>query len=152
MTRNSVLLASAALLMVPIPALQAQAQIERVQFELAGTNDEWVNTGLRAESGDVILVFGSGQIVVGPNIGRVDASGVMPSGQATQYGYLTLKFGQGAALKVGAQNMVLVGDAGGSVKIRLHDSNYSDNSGQFTVDVVRIPAAAIPAPRKLSLD
>jgi hypothetical protein len=115
--------------------------IEDVSVVVAGTNDEWTPTGLKVEKGDVILVSARGQVVLGPFAGRIDAEG--PSRVAGSLGALELKIGVDAPLWVDSHSYIVAPDSG-SIKLRIHDSNYADNSGSFQVLVVRIPPSAIP--------
>jgi hypothetical protein len=65
-------------------------------------------------------------------------------GQATDIGALFLKIGVGPSIKIGTQGFIKVADSG-VVKLRVADNNYSDNSGNFKVGIIHIPASLIPA-------
>jgi hypothetical protein len=124
-----------------VPQLQAQSGIIHEQVEVAATNDEWTPTSVTVARGDIILVLARGRIRVGQFVGEAGPAGIVSSGD----GALHLKIGVGAGQRVG-ERAFLVADQPGQVKLRIHDSRRDDNSGSFQVNVIFIPAAAIPEP------
>jgi hypothetical protein len=116
------------------------------QFQLAAGNDEWTTTGFKLAVGDLVVVFVAGSIRVNAVTGEVDANGrYATTGRETSGGIGTVegKVGAGNPYPVGAR-FAFQADQPGTLKLRVRDVNYSDNSGSFTVTVVRIPAAAVP--------
>jgi len=125
------------------PTLQAQDKSQSHQFQLAAGNDEWTNTGFRLTQGDLVVIFASGTVTVGALMGQVDADG-RNSRQATGIGFIEGKVGSGNPFAVG-QRFAFGADQVGTLKLRVHDTNYADNTGTFTVTVIRIPASQVPA-------
>ncbi len=113
-------------------------KIEHKTVIVASTNDEWTSTKLRIMEGDIIVIIAAGTVRVGEWTGDVDADGAS-NGDGALYG----KIGVGAGFLVGAKN-VWVSDNEGTLKLKIRDGVYSDNSGNFEVRVIRIPPEAIP--------
>jgi hypothetical protein len=142
--RSSSLLSLAALSLLP-PAAHAQDRGQAHQFQLAAGNDEWTTTGLKLAANDLVVVFATGNITVGPVVGQVDADGRNARLMATGVGYIEGKVGAGNPFPVGGRfTFTTSSEQIGTLKLRVHDSNYADNSGSFTVTVIRIPASALP--------
>lgn len=120
------------------PNQTAEHQISKNTINIAGANDEWTSTSLKVEPGDILLVRASGQIVVGSYLGRTG-----PDGTNNGIGLLQLKIGAATVINVGSMRYVPITEAG-TAKLRVQDTNYRDNSGEFAVEVIRIPAAMIP--------
>ena len=106
---------------------------------LDGRNDEWVSADLKITPNDMVIVFANGEIVCGPNIGKVSAAG---AGTVCK---IQMKVGTGLVVPTGAQFTGRF-DPGGSVKFRVFDTNYTDNAGTFEVTVVVIPWQIVPQP------
>lgn len=105
---------------------------------VAAVNDEWTATSIKVLPGDILLTVEQGnQVVVGSYLGAVDANGTKG------VGVLQLKIGTGAARTIGAQGFVVVNEAG-VVKLKIYDTAYQDNSGEFRVSIIRIPGALVP--------
>lgn len=109
--------------------------------KLDGKNDEWVSADLKLKPGDLVVVFVGGQVVIGRHLGAVDASGSRGDG----YGKVEMKVGPGTVLATGTRYTATFQE-GGSVKFRVWDTEYKDNSGAFEVVLIVIPGAAIPEP------
>ena len=54
-----------------------------------------------------------------------------------------MKVGVSAGKKIGAKGMVFVKDPG-IVKLKVQDTNYRDNEGEYKVSVIKIPSSIIP--------
>jgi len=129
-------------LLFPSISFAADPKIEHKQISVAATNDEWTPTSIKVAVGDVLIVNELGsKVKVGAWLGEVGADGA-----STGEGALHLKIGVGAGQKVGAHGYVMVTQAG-AVKLKVNDSQYADNLGEFTVNLIRIPAALIPTPQ-----
>lgn len=126
----------AALAADPAPACPVG---EGKSVKVSGGNDEWTDTGMKVEAGDLILVEASGEVTIGSWKGKVGANGE----QGSENGRLMIKVGDGGGRKVGAKFFELAKDAG-PVKLKVYDSKYDDNDGAFAVVVTRVPAAALP--------
>jgi hypothetical protein len=119
--------------------LGQDSHVQHQTFEVAATNDEWTPTSIVVSPGDILVIGAAGQkIVIGAYMGAVTADGTQNG-----VGALTYKIGVGAGKRIGADGFIRVGDHG-ELKLRVHDTNYGDNSGAFTVDVILIPANMIP--------
>lgn len=145
MIRRSVSLALLSLVFVT-PHVRAQsstnhsaAALQRVVLTVAGTNDEWTPSSLTVHPGDLVIVQAAGKVRIGQYAGEVDANG-SPAGA----GMLQFKVGVGAG-KAAGKSALHVAESSGELKFRVADSRYEDNGGEFTVDVLIVPLAAIPA-------
>lgn len=120
---------------------------------VAAANDEWTATNIKVAQGDILLTTENGnKIVVGNFFGstsigadgfpqdRADITGVRLT-----VGTLELKVGNGAAQRIGAKGFVFINETG-KVKLRIYDTDYRDNSGEYQVHIIRIPAGLIPPP------
>ncbi len=120
--------------------------------QVSGRNDEWTTADLKIKPGDRVLVVASGQVLVGSFTGRVDADGAgAPHNNTSALGRLEMKVGTGTVVSVGKRWFGGVNEPG-SVKFRVHDTDYGDNGGAYDVDVIVIPPTAIPEPLKVAAD
>jgi hypothetical protein len=129
------------LLAAPLEAKQlsnVNNKIGRFTLAISATSEEWVSTRLKVYPGDILLIRATGTISVGGFLGKTD-----PDGTATGVGRLKLKIGDSTVESVGSIKYVPVTVAG-TAMLRIEDSNYRDNSGEFSVDVIRIPEKIIP--------
>lgn len=122
---------------------QAATPGEAHQVSIAAGNDEWTSTGIKVAPGDLVVTFATGKVTVGQVVGEVDADGRNNSGNLLGYGFIEGKVGSGNPFSVG-QRFPFSPDQPGTLKLRVHDTKYSDNSGAFTVTVIRIPVALLP--------
>ncbi len=124
--------------------------ITRRSVAVEGTNDEWTNSTLKLEKGDLAVVIAAGEVKVGDWIGKTNAAGRVPDserGKAIREGTLVIKAGTGAARAVGERKWFLgATDFVGAVKLKVNDTKYTDNAGAYAVDVLTVPAASLPAP------
>lgn len=123
----------------PAPASPAPCpSVSRIKIAVQGQNDEWTSTQLRLEKGDLLFVAAGGAVKVGDWIGEVG-----PKGAGGGEGRLLAKIGSAAAAPTGERLVALI-DGAGVLKLKVEDSKYTDNSGAFTVEVIRVPAALVP--------
>lgn len=122
------------------PLSNVNNRISKYAFVISATSEEWVSTRLSVMPGDILLIRASGTISVGGFLGKTG-----PDGTSTGVGRLKLKIGNAAVESVGSIKYVPVTEPG-TVMLRIEDSNYKDNSGEFNVEVIRIPAKIIPKP------
>lgn len=127
-------------------------------FSVAAANDEWTQTNITVSPGDILITNEPGnKITVSKTLDAVGVDGLgdgwraldmklraVVSGAGTDVGVLFLKIGVGPSIKIGIQSHIKVNDPG-VVKLRVSDTDYSDNSGNFMVDIIHIPASLIPA-------
>jgi hypothetical protein len=124
--------------------LCAQSTIKHERVSVAATNDEWTPTPITLSPGDILLVLAGGRVRVGNVVGEAG-----PNGLSTGEGALQLKIGVGAGTRAGARAFVIA-EQGGQVKLRIYDTRYNDNAGEFEVSLIQIPASAIPEPHSAS--
>lgn len=122
---------------------QQTTGIRHVSLTVAATSDEWTPTGLVVGASDYVIVRAAGVIRVGQYTGDVGANGSMPANIAAGSGFLEYKVGVEAGRPAGEFGLH-VPRTGGELKLRVHDNRYEDNSGAFSVDVLIVPAEAIP--------
>jgi len=107
---------------------------------VAATNDEWTPSTVKVDTGDILIIVEHGtEIKVGGFLGYVNANGHANAGE----GALMMKVGVSAGRKIGARGMLFVKDSG-VVKLKVQDTNYRDNEGEYKVSVIKIPATMIP--------
>lgn len=131
-------------------ALADGSKVSQVAVTVSAVNDEWTATNIKVVPGDILLTVEQGnKIVVGSYLGSTGADGLAQNknieGVQLTIGALQLKIGSGAAQRIGAKGFVIVNETG-KVKLRVYDTNYQDNSGEFKVHIIRIPGGLIPPP------
>jgi hypothetical protein len=127
--------------------LQAQARLTHVHLAVDASNPIWTETGITVSPGDIVVVHAEGAVRVGPYIAPVDANGATGLRDA---GVLELKIGTHTPHRVGVVGCVFA-DYSGMVLLRVYDFRYEDNAGTFEVNVLHIPAQAIPAPHAVAI-
>lgn len=142
----------AAIVASPVVVLAAEPAadaIVRKQVTVSGKNDEWTSVDLKVAKGDILLIKAAGQVVVGSWTGAVDANGAPGNG----YGMLVMKVGaESGNIQVGKKAYFVADENTGSVKVKVYDTKYGDNSGSLTVEVIKIPAGAIPEVQVVAQD
>lgn len=119
-------------------------EAQRVTVSVEGGNDDYTPTGISIKSGDLVLIGASGVVVTGAWSGRTDPHGHLGRcGGTDSDGALVFKVGSTAPQKAGKHKLVIA-EAQGELKLKVRDTKYSDNSGAFAVDVIRIPQDAVP--------
>jgi hypothetical protein len=129
----------------PFAAAGAQALgVRHVALSVPARDSNWTSTELTVDEGDLIAVRVAGTVVVGVFSREVDANGLAP-GTSAGVGnvYLELRIGAGRATPIGRSGSHEALTSG-ELQFRVHDVRYDDNAGTFHVDVVVVPATAIP--------
>lgn len=128
-------------------ALTDDSKILNGLVTVAAVNDEWTATNIRVVPGDILLTIEQGnKIVVGTYIGSTGANGINNG-----TGALQLKIGSGASQIVGVKGFVVVNESG-IVKLKVNDTNYNDNSGEYKVNIIHIPGGLIPSSKDVSAE
>lgn len=122
--------------------------IEHRQVTVEAANDEWTSTDLKLQQGDLLVVLATGTVTVGSLLGEVGPDGV--AGTRTGEGTLQLKVGASTTFKVGSNFTVT--DQVGTVKVRVSDSKYADNKGQFAVRLIQIPEDVVPPAKPIAAE
>jgi hypothetical protein len=127
-------------------ALINKLHISAISMRVEGKNDEWASAGVVAHPGDVVAIFASGFINNG-SVGdsQFDADGCLLNGRCQKSSGLAMKVGD-ETVHAGS-SFVWMSTATGPVKLRFIDDAYTDNSGEYSVELLLIPASAIPTPR-----
>ena len=145
MTRQFCLTIALAFVLVPRTPSHAQALgVRHIALSVPARDSNWTSTELTVDEGDLIAVRAAGTVVIGVFSREVDADGLAPGTSAGMgKAYLELRIGQGHAVPIGrsGSHEAL---ASGELQFRVHDVRYDDNAGAFHVDVVVVPATAIP--------
>lgn len=141
----------------PYPAVRAQtpgAGVHHLQVTVSASSGAWLDAGLIAARGDLILVTAEGRVEVtsddlSPAAARpylttssVDANGI--GGSRSNDGTLEIAVGTGPIGSVGARDFLFAADSG-SVKLRVRARHPDRNAGSFRVEIVHVPAVLIPA-------
>lgn len=134
---------------VVLAAAPGANAIVHKQVTVSGKNDEWTSVDLKVAKGDILLIKAEGQVVVGSWTGAVDADGA----PGDNYGRLVMKVGsESGNIGVGKKAYYVADESTGSVKVKVYDTKYGDNSGSFTVTVIKIPAGAVPPAEAVKID
>lgn len=109
------------------------------EVHVPADNDEWTSTGWRIAAGDCVL-FGADttRIRIGAGLGEVNANG-----NSAGTGALRAKIGTNSPFTVGIRYWFCSKDQG-LLKLKVADTRYDDNSGEFTVYVMRLPGQMVP--------
>ena len=145
MIRQFRLTIALALLPLVHAPLHAQALgVRHVALTVAARDSNWTSTELTVDEGDLIAVRAAGTVVIGVFSREVDANGLAPGTSAgVGKAYLELRIGDGRAVPIGRSGSHEAVTSG-ELQLRVHDNRYDDNAGAFHVDVVVVPATAIP--------
>lgn len=145
MKRQFIITTALALLLVPRAPSHAQALgVRHIALSVPARDSNWTSTDLTVDEGDLIAVRAAGTVVIGVFSREVDADGLAPGTSAGMgKSYLELRIGAGRAVPIGRSGSHEAVSSG-ELQFRLHDMRYDDNAGAFHVDVVIVPATAIP--------
>jgi len=143
--RQFTLTIALALFLVPRAPAHAQALgVRHVTLTVPARDSNWTSTELTVDEGDLIAVRAAGTVVIGVFSREVDADGLAPGTSAgVGTSYLELRIGERRAVPIGRSGS-LEALASGELQFRLHDLRYDDNAGAFHVDIIIVPATAIP--------
>ena len=131
----------------PSQRVHADSVIQAHNVRVLANNDEWTATGIHLKAGDCVMIFTEeGKVRVGPTLGEVDANG-----SASGRGLLKGKIGTQVVFAVG-QRTTFCNPEPGNLKLKVSDTKYEDNSGEFRVLVIRVPGQFIPAPEDYTAD
>ncbi len=140
----------------PCPAARAQtpdAGIHHPRVLVSAASGAWLDVGLIAARGDLIVVIAQGRVEVSsgdlsPAAARpylttssVDANGI--GGSRSDDGTLEMAVGGGPTELIGARGFVFAA-GGGPVKLRVRARHPDRNAGSFRVEIVHVPALLIP--------
>jgi hypothetical protein len=122
----------------PAQAIPAGAQLITVQ-----ANQAWTDTGITVRRGDRIQFNASGDIMIAPNASSgVGGSPIQPGGPlplpSAQVGALIARVGTGAPFLVSTNTAPYPMVANGRLQLGGNDNDHSDNTGHFTVGVLRL--------------
>lgn len=118
---------------------------------IEASDDEWTDTGISVSAGDLLVVGAEGRVTyssfgnTATPWGRVTAEpGTIDKELAAiSVGSLVGRIGKGKPFKIGASLASQVSESG-SLRLRVHDEKYADNSGSFAVSVLVVPATMLP--------
>ena len=118
------------------------------EVHVPAANDEWTSTGWRIGAGDCVMfsVADTSTIRIGPGLG-----GITANGNSVGTGALRAKIGTTSPFTVGIRYWFCSKDQG-LLKLKVADTRYDDNSGEFTVYVMRLPSQLVPQPEKYQED
>jgi len=112
-------------------------------------NNDWQSSGISMNDNDVIIVTASGTIdlngkgmMVGPDTKFCPQQG---GELRIGHGALKMKVGPHYEQYVGKKAVLISDQKNAEVKFRIWDSEYADNTGNYEVDIMYIPAALLPA-------
>jgi hypothetical protein len=113
-------------------------------------NSRGIDTGIELRSGDQVTISATGTVVAGrragevsPDGGRVSGLGIVSAypvpnaGVGALIGYIRLTNGQNTAPFIVGSQQNFAAQADGRLFLLVNDDNYSDNSGSFTVRVIK---------------
>lgn len=114
----------------PAPSV---AQLKVRMVRVAGDRSGWTDTGLVLQPGDTLVGSAEGQVIIGSWSG---ATGPDTTGNGRLEMNIDGDVGPTGRSWIRAK-------ATGSVKLRVYDSKYTDNTGDYTAALLVVPAAAI---------
>lgn len=114
------------------------SRISNVLIQAQGTSPDWIDTGVDIEAGDHVIVKVSGKVWVGGYYGNTGPDGVTSQG----FGRLGMRIGN-EVIYPGAQK-IFISDYQGRAKFKVYDTDYSNNSKHYAIELVVISAAAMP--------
>jgi hypothetical protein len=110
-------------------------------------NDEWTAAAIKAKPGDVVIVRAGGTVKIAHTLlGEVGARGT-----SNGSGRLDMKVGTGKVIPIGDRWVGAFSDPG-VIKFRVNAERYRDNSGAYRVNVIVIPAGALPPAAKVEAE
>lgn len=106
-------------------------------------NRNWTSTGMNVRRGERIAFEASGDIKIGPSVGA-GLDGNPDLARRLSYpvrsmaaGGLIGRVGNTAPFSIGSNREPIVMPAGGQLQLGINDDNFRDNSGWFTVRIIR---------------
>ncbi len=143
--RQFTLTIAVGLMLAPRAPLYAQALgVRHVALTVPARDSNWTSTELTVDEGDLIAVRAAGTVVIGVFSREVDADGLAPGTSAgVGKSYLELRIGQGRPVPIGRSGSHEALTSG-ELQFRFHDFRYDDNAGALHLDVIIVPATAIP--------
>ena len=113
------------------------------EIHVPAANDEWTSTGFRVSSGDCLMFSAdTTRIRIGAGGGEVNALG-----NSVGTGALRAKIGTNSPITVGLRYWFCSKEQG-LLKLKVADTRYDDNSGEFTAYVIRVPGQMLPPVEK----
>jgi hypothetical protein len=106
-------------------------------------NQPWTSTGINVNRGDRIVFEASGDIKIGPSVpagvdGNTDlARRLTYPVRSMAAGGLIGRVGNSAPFSIGSNREPIVLPASGELRLGINDDRFTDNSGWFTVKVIR---------------
>ena len=137
--------------LLPAAAQQGGTGITYKQVTVVATNDEWTSTRIKVDSTGVAIIIAEGKVSISSTGGSYDANGGRTSENQITTAELIGKIGTGSSFAIG-KKFVLASPESGTLKLKVHDGQYNDNSGAFTVHVIYLPYAALPEAEKVVAD
>lgn len=137
------LLAVAVALALPATDQVDARGVVHVTMQIDSADDEWTNTGILIDHGDLVVINASGRVTIGAFMGETGPEGRGGDGQ------LAAKVGT-SVTPIGSRAFFFVSTSATRLKLRVQDSLYSDNHGSYTVDIVVVPAPMIPPAESVS--
>jgi hypothetical protein len=117
------------------------------EITVSARNDEWTTTDKKISVGDIILTLATNnKITVGAFLGKAGANGI-----ADGVGSLQMKIGTGAAQTIGEKSFVIASETG-KLKLKIYDTDYRDNSGEYKVVIIHIPKEMMPTEQSIKAE
>jgi len=141
----TLLLAAAALWSVSFAGrAQVCSSINNEVVSVDVRNDEWTAAKIKANPGDLIIVRAGGLVKIAHTL----LGEVGPRGAPNGSGRLDMKIGAKTVVPI-ADRWVGALREPGAFQFRVNAERYKDNSGAYRVNVIVIPAGALPAAVKV---
>jgi hypothetical protein len=122
-------------------AVGTSGQLPSGAIQVDGNRD-WTDAGITVRRGQRLGFSTSGQVAfrgneqVGPDGSSSEARNGVPV-QSVGVGGLIGRVGTGAPFPIGSNNQLIAMPANGRLYLGINDSSTGDNSGKFTVTIVR---------------
>jgi hypothetical protein len=124
------------------------SNISNQELTVDASNPEWTAAPIKVNEGDLLLVFASGRAKVAhPMMNELS-----PNGAPNGAGRLEMQVGTGTVASTGERWVGAFHDSG-AVKFRVANKGhkYQDFSGTYRVQLIVIPAGALPPTMKIDM-
>jgi hypothetical protein len=110
-------------------------------------NDDWTPATIKLKDGDLVIIQAAGLVKIAHTL----LGQVTPRGNPGGVGRLDMKVGTGTVVPVGDRWVGSLRDPG-TIRFRINAERYQDNAGAYRVNVIVVPAGALPPTVKIDAE
>jgi hypothetical protein len=125
------------------------ANISNQELSVDASNAEWTAAPIKVKEGDLLLVFASGRA----KVAHAMMNDLSPNGAPNGAGRLEMEVGTAAVVSTGERWVGAFRDSG-AVRFRVANKGHKqqDFSGSYRVQLIVIPAGALPPSMKVDME